>query len=281
MTNISLTTTTLGINNLVDIPNIVKKLNAKIELSSNCEFSPSVQNIKKFTNKLYIHNYSPKPKNPFVLNLASKREDYFKESMKMVKRNINLSCSLRTSIYSFHAGYASDISPEMLGKEITSDEYSSRDEIYKLFKNRCKKCSNLAKNKGVRLLVENNVLGKKNLMAGKKNLLFLSHIDEIKDFFKDMNDYCGLILDVGHLKVSANSFGFDLESAINYLAPFTEGLHISDNSGEEDTNEYFDSTFWFLPHLNLFSNLKYIAIETKPATKDRIEYMYKLLKSNL
>ena len=72
-----------------------------------------------------------------------------------------------------------------------------------------------------------------------------------------------------------------LESAINYLAPFTEGLHISDNSGEEDTNEYFDSNFWFLPHLKSFSNLKYIAIETKPATKDRIEFMYKLLKSNL
>lgn len=281
MINISITTTTLGISDLVEIPEIVHELDAKIELSSNCSFISNKENIEKFSKKLYIHNYSPRPNIPFVLNLASKKEKTLKDSMAMIKNNVNLAHKLSTPIYSFHAGYASDIEPQMLGKKITSDIYDSREEIYRKFKSRCRSCSEIAKNLGVRLLVENNVLGKKNFNTGKEKLLFLSHEKEINSFFQDMYEYCGLILDVGHLKVSANNLGFDLDYALHSLAPFTEALHLSDNLGEEDTNDDFDTSFWFLPYFKLFKKVNYIAIETKAVEDNKIKSMFNLVSNSL
>ena len=250
-------------------------------MSSNCYFECSDINLSKFRNKLNIHNYSPRPKDPFVLNLASQDKETISKSIKMIESNINLSSSLCSKYYSLHAGYASDIKPEMLGKKITSQSYDCRKNTYDLFKERCKLISKKALKKGVRILIENNVVGKKNMDSGKSGLLFLSEIDEIYSFSVEMQKYCGLLLDVGHLKVSARNYKFDLEKAILKIAPYVEGIHLSDNNGEEDTNEYIEKDFWFLPYFKLFTSLKYIGLETKPASNAKIIDMYSLIKSSI
>ena len=95
-------------------------------------------------DKLFVHNYSPRPKSPFVLNLASIDEENYHLTEQMIINNIELSQKLSAPYYSLHAGYASDISPSMLGNEITSDAYSSREEIFELFTKRTKYFSELA-----------------------------------------------------------------------------------------------------------------------------------------
>ena len=58
-------------------------------------------------------------------------------------------------------------------------------------------------------------------------------------------------------------------------------MHLSDNKGLEDTNEFFDKEFWILDYLKIFKNLNYIAIETKQASPERIEEMYELIQKTL
>ncbi len=278
---ISITTTSLGLKDLNYIPEIIEKLGANIELSSNHGFLPNKTNISLFKDKLFVHNYSPRPKSPFVLNLASIDEENYHLTEQMIINNIELSQKLSAPYYSLHAGYASDISPSMLGNEITSDAYSSREEIFDLFTKRTKYFSELAAKNNVRLLIENNVAGFRNKQLKKTDLLLLSHVNEIESFFERMYSFCGLLLDVAHLKVSSNNLNFNLEESVLKLSPFVEGLHLSDNEGLEDTNEFFDKEFWILDYLKLFKNLNYIAIETKQASPERIEEMYKLIQKTL
>lgn len=278
---ISLTTTSLGINELVNIPPIINKLGARVELSSNHSFEINKKNITNFRNKLFIHNYSPKPIKPFVLNLASMNDETIFLSEKMVYQNIDLSKKLNSPFYSFHAGYASDISPSMMGTKITSEGYTSREQSMEIFTERCKKFSNYANKKKVRLLIENNVCGLRNKKLKKSQLLLLSHIDEIEAFFKNMYGECGLLLDLAHLKVSANNLDFDLQEAVQRLLPFTQGLHLSENDGFEDTNEFFDENSWFLKYIKQFRKLEYVAIETKKASVKELEKMYELVVQNL
>lgn len=278
---ISFTTTSLGISNLETIDPVVEKTNAYIELSSNHSFEINKENLKKFQNRLFIHNYSPRPKEAFVLNIASTNEENYKLSKNMVLQNILLSRDLGSPYYSFHAGYASDISPSMMGTKITSEPYDKREEILEIFTNRCRNFSSFASKNGVRLLIENNVAGLRNKLLNKTDLLLLAHIDEIESFFELMYPKCGLLLDVAHLKVSAKNLNFNLHNAIKRLSPFVEGLHLSDNDGFEDTNEIFFEDSWFLSYLTEFKNLDYIAIETKKTSIDKLEGMYKIIQNNI
>ena len=63
----------------------------------------------------------------------------------------------------------------------------------------------------------------------------LTHPIEIK-FFKKMPKNVGLLLDVGHLKVSAKTQGFSTKKAMINLKPFIKGYHLSENSGFADSN---------------------------------------------
>ena len=54
----------------------------------------------------------------------------------------------------------------------------------------------------------------KNLDLFKDNPLLLTNPKEITNFFKLLPKDIGLLLDVGHLKVSSKSENFDLKKAI-------------------------------------------------------------------
>ena len=77
------------------------------ELSGGKFSNDASKRLKRLseTYDLSLHNYFPPPKNPFVLNLASFRDDIVHASMNHISNAIDISSSIGAKFYGFHAGY--------------------------------------------------------------------------------------------------------------------------------------------------------------------------------
>ena len=217
----------------------IKILNKKnidcIELSWG-QYSKKISNniIKNKNNIFAIHNYFPVPKKSFVLNLASNNSQIYRKTLSNFKRSINLSNKLKSRYFSFHAGFLLDPNPKNLGKTLEKIKLQPRKKTFETFVKRVNEVADYAKKKNVKILIENNVLTKKNLLKFGSNPLLLTGPNEIIKFFKKTNNNVGFLLDVGHLKVSSKTLKFNLFNAHKKLKPIIEGYHLSDNNGLED-----------------------------------------------
>ncbi len=202
------------------------------------------------TANLKLHNYFPPANEPFVLNLASPDAGIARKSMSFYRELIELSARVYSPSVGIHAGFLFDPPTHELGKAISTKKINSRDEALSVFTCRVKELSSFASSLNVRLLVENNVLSKANFESHHSNILLLADHVEIAEFMISMNGEVGLLLDVGHLKVSAKTLNFDPLKALQQLNEFAEGYHLSDNLGESDDHLAFDLDVWFLPFLD-------------------------------
>jgi sugar phosphate isomerase/epimerase len=128
-----------------------------------------------------------------------------------------------------------------------------------------------AKARGVRFLIENHALSSRGGEAGRR-LLPMVTAAELHRLLTDVADEgCGVLVDVGHLNVSARALGFDRLGFIETLAPFIGGFHVSGNRGIVDEHQPFGRDAWFLPFLRQ-TPLVPITIELdRAATDDIIE----------
>jgi sugar phosphate isomerase/epimerase len=117
---------------------------------------------------------------------------------------------------------------------------------------------------GVDLLIENNVVSPGNAPGGR-NGVFLGVLPEDFEALAAAvpSPRLGVLLDVGHLKVSARTLGVDAHAALVRLRPRVRALHLSDNDGEVDDHQAFTSDAWFVPFLSTFSRAVF-SVETRP-----------------
>jgi sugar phosphate isomerase/epimerase len=189
-----------------------------------------------------IHNYFPVPETPFVLNLASADPANLGRSERHARNAIDLAAAVGSPFYSVHCGFCIDPAPTDLGGTLNGPAIPV-DDAMATFVCSARRLADYAESKGVRLLFENNVLSPAN--AGKVRLLGVTP-GEIEDLLKRINrPNVGLLLDVGHLKVSANTMGFDMVAAAAQVAPYVHCCHLSDNDGRRDSNEVVTATAWF------------------------------------
>ena len=66
----------------------------------------------------------------------------------------------------------------------------------------------------------------------------------------NMPENVGLLLDFGHLKVSALTLGFEPIHAHEKLKTWTRAYHLSDNNGKIDANESVTGDSWFWGIIN-------------------------------
>jgi sugar phosphate isomerase/epimerase len=176
-----------------------------------------------------------------------------------MKSSIELASLLGAKKYSFHAGFLIDPKVNELGKRIPSKKLFSRDASLEVFVKRVAELSNFAGNFGISLMIENNVLSQKNWLEFKDNPFLMADPKECEQIFKYLPENVGLLLDVAHLKVSANTLNFEPQTFFELMDKKITGYHLSDNNGLADTNQKFDNASWFWPFIK--KDINYYTIE--------------------
>lgn len=258
----------------------------RIELSSGIAYQPNLLDQVRGTNQprinYLIHNYFPPPEEPFVLNLASSDTHTRKRSLELCRRAIDLTSILGGAFYSVHSGFAFDMSPDFLGKprsqrQIPKSAYIPYDEAYDIFADNVINLTRHARSKGVGFLIENNVVSPVYITDHNRRALLMASADEIVQLITDVDDpNLGVLVDVGHVNVTANALGFRREEFIEMLAPHIGGFHLSDNNGQMDQNLPFSEDAWFCPLLRGFQNVP-IVIEAYNLSWIQMEQQYRVL----
>ena len=211
------------------MPDIENELSA---LSNKCSFA--------------LHNYFPVPQESFVLNLASLDEIVFKKSYDHIHNAISLANRLGSQYYSFHAGFLLDPKPSELGKKINKQAFFDREKAVEKFVAAVNDLARHANELNITLLIENNVCSPRNYENFGKDPFLLSDPKGINEIFQHLPSDVKMLIDVAHLKVSANTLQYDKEMFFTESENIVGGYHLSDNCGTIDSNQEFkdDAYFW-------------------------------------
>jgi sugar phosphate isomerase/epimerase len=86
-----------------------------------------------------------------------------------------------------------------------------------------------------------------NLVEGRNLLLLLAEPREFTRLFAEIHDdLLGVLLDLGHLRVTAKTLGFDKADFIEAVAPTIGGFHLHDNDGDSDQHLPVQAGSWAL-----------------------------------
>lgn len=204
--------------------------------------------LSGFEGRFLIHNYFPPPADSFVLNLASGNKNIRQRSINMVSAALGLSARLGAPYYSVHAGFITE--PVGVGKDgfVFPMPKGTNEAQYAMerFINSISGLMDRAKNLGVTILVENNVC-----TVAAKGKLILQTADEFLELFRALpNPQLGLLLDTGHLNVSAHTLGFNRFDFIDQVTPYIRAFHIHDNNGMADTHSVISPGNWVIDLLH-------------------------------
>lgn len=252
-----------------------------IELSSGNSSPRLLSDLKSINTKInfIIHNYFPPPVKPFVFNLASLNKEISNQSLEHANQALLWASELGSPFYSFHAGFLIDPPPDQLGKPFSLKTLSKEELAKEEFLKNIEHLSREASKRGICLLIENNVLSKSNFEIFQKNPFLLTSTEDISHLFQSLPSNVKFLVDLAHLKVSAQTLHFDKIDFLNEAAPWIKGYHLSDNDGTSDTNNAVDEFSWFWPYIK--KNLDYYSLEIYNASIDMLEEQYSMVKQRL
>ena len=251
----------------------------KIELSAGPYEKNILDKIIKFKKNIQIHNYFPVPRNPFIINLASKNELIYKLSENHLKKSINFTKKIGSKVFSFHAGFLVDPRVKDFGKTLSKFKTNNKSEVMKLYIYRLNRLADYAKKRGVILLIENNVITKKNLNRFDKNPFLMTNFSDTKKIMENTRENVGLLVDVAHLKVSAKTLNFNPKNFLIKTNKWTKAYHLSDNDGNSDSNKNIKKSSWFWKYLN--KKAIFYTLELKNLRIHNIKNQIKLTNSKL
>ena len=220
-----------------------------VELSSGLPWSEHIEHeiIAAATRcRFMVHNYFPAPREPFVLNLAARDPGVLQRSRELCERAIRLCAAIGSPVYSVHSGFAFEVDPSRLGRRLADAErYPMRDALGIFIESLQSLCEYGAA-RGVTIAIENNVVASMNLIEGENLLLLGATAEELLEILERVESpQLRILVDVGHLKVTARTLGFDPSAFIEQLADRIAVFHLSENDGLTDTNQLFGSGVWF------------------------------------
>jgi sugar phosphate isomerase/epimerase len=232
-----------------------------IELSGGLFDNSLILNLKRLSSKLnfQIHNYFPPPSKPFVFNLASLNPDISKRSFDHALNSIEIASDIGKGYYSFHAGFLLDLEVSELGKKIKKRTLNERSKAFQIFLDNINKLAKVAEEKGIELLIENNVISAGNYAEFKEDALLMTQAEECIQVMKSVPNNVKMLVDLAHLKVSSNSLNFDPIEFLSKCDEWISAYHLSDNDGTRDSNEPFSKDSWFWPYIK--KDLNYYSIE--------------------
>ncbi len=197
--------------------------------------------------RLSLHNYFPPPKESFVLNLAAADQGDKEKGTALIEGALALCGAAGSPVYGIHAGYLAKAWATETGMFAFAEDDDPYEEALDRAVSFVNSIAPAFERQGVRFLLENLFPAKK-----RRHSLFCT-FDEIEEFLSRVPDSVGLLLDLGHLNVSATLLGFDKHAFIDrYLDAFADRLcevHISENRGEKDEHLALLPNSWQLAAL--------------------------------
>lgn len=272
---------------LAEIAHECEALEAGLELTSSFAPRPGlIEEVEalEFRTPLLIHNYFPPPLEPFVLNLAATDPGIRRATLAHCAGAIDLCARKGVPFYSVHAGFAMNLHPAHLGRPeiqaaLGDDCAIPPEEAERAFVSAVREVATLAEARGLRLLLENNVITPVQVQAGKGGTLLMTSPEDCARMLRGIDHpSVGLLLDTGHAKVSANALEFEPDDFFVTCGAFIEALHLSDNDGQRDTNGPLRADSWFAPHLRAWGHLS-VVIEVYRLTQAQRKEQLTLLRS--
>lgn len=88
-----------------------------------------------------------------------------------------------------------------------------------------------------------------------------------------------LLVDLGHLKVSAKTLKFDKNKFLKKCDKFIKAYHISDNNSVKDQNNLISQRSWFWK--NIKKDAEFYSLEIKTKFIKEIKNQLKIMKDKL
>ena len=220
-----------------------------------------------------LHNYAPPEPDDLLINLSNPDPAVRSQVIRFVKSRIDMTEELGADYYSFHAGYRV---PYRFGvRHYPPSEVLPRERALEIFVEALKVVMVYAEERSVHVGVENHIVE-----HGNEGNLILDDEADFESLFHEIDsDFLHLHLDVGHLKVTAQTLGVDPHSFIEAFRHKIVGVHLNDNDGTADHHQPFDRDAWFLESLRRLPELRYACLETRShGDKDQIKAMVTLLE---
>lgn len=194
---------------------------------------------------LLAHNYFINPSEPIILNLASSNNKLLRTSREYIFNALDFCYGAGIDLFTIHAGFRAD--PDLSLKFDTKKPIPEYKKSFDIFVNSVKDINDYARRKGIRVGIENNVLSEANLVNGKNELGLLCEAHEFDELWKRIpSDNLGMLLDLGHLKVTAHSLGFDRYEFIEKVKYKVFAMHIHDNNELVDEHKMLGKESWCL-----------------------------------
>ncbi|TAJ51870.1 MAG: hypothetical protein EPO58_12245 [Chitinophagaceae bacterium] len=254
-----------------------------LELGSNHQYSSDFKSIITSLSPdltYLVHNYFPIPKESFVLNLASTDEHIIQRSLEHVHTAIDFCEETGALLYTFHPGFLTD--PK--GSNQNRDNYDFQwddaagkqyDVAYETMLESIETCVEYAAKKKIRIAIETE--GSYN----KHHHLLMQKPAEYEKLFKYFSPAdLGINLNIGHLKLATEVFGFTAEAFTNLIGHYIVAMELSHNNGLTDQHLPLAVDAWYWPIIlqPQFKNA-YKILEFRDTSVERVQANIDLYKS--
>ena len=190
------------------------------------------------------HNYFPPQTQDFFLNIASFDSQIQDLSEKIARETLELAKSVQAPVYGIHSGFLADAKVQPHGcfdfNPQTHDRKKCLDQAARFIQ----KIAGDFEKGHVALALENL------FPIDQRDISLGCSWPDICDLMSVVPKDVGLLLDLGHLNISANLMGFKKFQFLDkYLSKFGERLyevHLSDNHGVSDDHLPLKEDSWQL-----------------------------------
>lgn len=195
--------------------------------------------LRSLPLRYLVHNYFPPPRESFVLNLGSPDAELRRKSIDLVFTALELAAEIGSPLYGVHAGWITDpIGWNGTSFILPDPGLGEADAARARFVDGIAAALRRAEELGVALLVENSVC-----TGDLRGKLLLLEAGDMAALFAELPGL-GLLLDTGHLNVTARTLGFDRIAYVNTLSRHVRAWHVHDNDGLVDLHRPIEPSGW-------------------------------------
>jgi len=156
-----------------------------------------------------------------------------KKSLNHLKKALKLTRLLDGQKFGLHAGFFVDRPVNEIGQRFGKSEIYDKKKALKRFIDGFQVLKK--KFSAIDLYIENNCYSESNgQVYGSEIPFMLLKFDDYKELQNEID--FNLLLDIGHLMVSANTCGFDFNNELQAMFDSSDYIHISNNDTKHDQN---------------------------------------------